>query len=377
MSASPPFFNGQAAYAFRRNRLYRIYVREDDLVFIWAGSGSEGLHGAQTVARQQGLLGRIILSPFRRLLDPSKKNAARLAVLEQTALPELLHDDPRNFVARIGDIVGARLVPRSERHARTFSDHRHAALFLFRHRTLGKFRIGLLPADVPIAMRELPRLLGSRCRVEIAWNESERRAVLLPGLPVHREFPIGGAVFAAIALIGGLIGCFFWANFRPPNPDDFTTITGTVLSGKEHLSNNKYTTDGYLDLRIAENPVLFRVPTDGYMDYFRRAEFFQNVKTGTPLQLTVPKTQLAQPFKPALGSEPQIFVRAVADASHQYYTFQDHIRWKTKNNRWLLFLWSGLFAYVAFWLFKTFIVPRLPRKPSGALPDPVQTADSL
>jgi hypothetical protein len=44
----PPYFHALAAFVCKRNRLYRIYVRADELLFIWAGNGSEGTAGAQS-----------------------------------------------------------------------------------------------------------------------------------------------------------------------------------------------------------------------------------------------------------------------------------------------------------------------------------------
>lgn len=42
----PPYFHALATFFCKSNRLYRIYVRPDELVFIWAGKGGEGTAGS-------------------------------------------------------------------------------------------------------------------------------------------------------------------------------------------------------------------------------------------------------------------------------------------------------------------------------------------
>jgi len=44
-----PHFHALAVFACKSNRFYRVYVRSDELVFIWAGSGTEGMLGAQAL----------------------------------------------------------------------------------------------------------------------------------------------------------------------------------------------------------------------------------------------------------------------------------------------------------------------------------------
>lgn len=47
-----------------------------------------------------------------------------------------------------------------------------------RHRSLGKYRLGIAPIDdVNIAIRELPRVLGDVRRVEIVWSEQDKKFV--------------------------------------------------------------------------------------------------------------------------------------------------------------------------------------------------------
>ena len=115
-------------------------------------------------------------------LDPSQKNAARQAVLDSTPLEHLFTDDARNLRASNNEFNEVRIGLRSERHARAYSDHGHQALLYLRHRSLGKYRLGIASEeDVHIAMRELPRVLGDVCQVEIEWSKRDNTFVKRSG----------------------------------------------------------------------------------------------------------------------------------------------------------------------------------------------------
>jgi hypothetical protein len=165
---SPPFFHALAVFACKSNRLYRIYVRPDELVFIWAGAGMEGVAGARAAGTSGGLVGALVGSLMANLMDSTQKNQARKAVLDGTPLEQLIGDDARNLRASINEFEEVRIGPRSERHARTYSDHGHRALLVLRHQSLGKYRLGLqTDEDVRVALRELPRVLGKVFQNEI------------------------------------------------------------------------------------------------------------------------------------------------------------------------------------------------------------------
>lgn len=171
-NGSPPYFHALAVFACKRNRLYRIYVRPDELVFIWAGSGMEGMAGAHAAGAAHGLLGVLLGMLIAKAMDPSKKNAARKAVLDNTPLDQLVDDHPKNLRATLDEIEEVRIAPRSDRHARMCSDHEHQALLYLRHRFLGKYRLGIASVeDVRVAVKELPAVLGDRCQVEVEWRE--------------------------------------------------------------------------------------------------------------------------------------------------------------------------------------------------------------
>jgi hypothetical protein len=108
-------------------------------------------------------------------LDPAEKNAARWDVLDHTHLDDLIPDHPKNLRAPVEGFEEVRICARSDGHARAFSDHHHQALLRLRHRTLGKYRLGIATLhDTQVALTELPRILGARCHVEIPWPEQEQ-----------------------------------------------------------------------------------------------------------------------------------------------------------------------------------------------------------
>lgn len=174
----PPYFHALATFFCKSNRLYRIYVRPDELVFIWAGKGGEGTAGADAVAKGPNAARGVLGAALRSLLDPSEANQARKEVLDRTPLDELIGDNPMNLRAPLDGFEEVVIRGRSDSHARAFSDHRHQAILQVRHQSLGKFRFGISTVgDVKVAMEELPRVFGLRgkiVRAEIGVPEREQ-----------------------------------------------------------------------------------------------------------------------------------------------------------------------------------------------------------
>ena len=167
MENTDTYFHALACFFCQSNRLYRIFIHSDELVFIWAGNGSEGLAGARAVAARGGV-GALLGKALESALDPAKKNHTRLEVLDHTPLDQLISDHPKNIRASIADIEQVRIRRRSDDHARTFSDHGHQARLFLRHRTFGKFRLGIASVhDTQIAFKELPRILGDLSLIHI------------------------------------------------------------------------------------------------------------------------------------------------------------------------------------------------------------------
>jgi|GEM_PF-3198196 len=171
-----PYFHAKAAFACKANRFYRVYVRRQELVFIWAGKSGEGLAGARVMSRfhtrgfsLEGMLFSLIGKGMEKLVDPAKTNGARGQILDTTPLSRLIPDHRANLRAHTGGFEEVRIGARSDAHARAYSDHGHQALLHIRHRKFGKLRLGLCSIeDVHAAMDLLPKVLGTRYRVDIA-----------------------------------------------------------------------------------------------------------------------------------------------------------------------------------------------------------------
>jgi len=175
---TPPYFHGLAGFACKRNRLYRVYVRPDELIFIWAGDPVQTAESARAAGVHHGVLGVLIASLIAKAVDSTKKNAARKETLDSTPLEDLVRDDKRNIRALIREFDEVKIGPRSPRHATMWGDQSHQAVLILRHRTLGKYRIGLASVeDVRVAVAELPRVFGSICDIGIEWSDREQKFV--------------------------------------------------------------------------------------------------------------------------------------------------------------------------------------------------------
>jgi hypothetical protein len=175
MENTDVYFHALACFYCKRNRYYRIFIRPDELIFIWAGSGSEGLAGARAVATRGGV-GAAIGKALESKLDSSRKNQSRIQILDQTPLDQLIGDHSNNIRAPVAGFEQVWIRPRSDSHARGFSDHGHQARLFLRHRALGRYRLGIASMqDTQVAIKELTRIFGDRCRVEIPWPEQEQK----------------------------------------------------------------------------------------------------------------------------------------------------------------------------------------------------------
>ncbi len=159
----PPFFYGMmtSRSLLRVNDLYRVYVLPGELVFIWAATGGEGEKAIQETLSIMWIFGFL-----KSTTD--EENAERLAVLDQTPLETLIPDNEYNFRAAREDILEASLEPPSNWLHFAFLQVKQAAVFRFRHRVKGKFRMCLLTEeDARAARGHLYSVLGDRLRVDI------------------------------------------------------------------------------------------------------------------------------------------------------------------------------------------------------------------
>lgn len=176
-AALPLFFHALATFSCKANRLYRVYLLPQEWVFVWAGKGGEGAAGALATARSSAS-GRGLGAVLARMLDPTEQNLARLEKLDSTPFEAQIADHPLNLRLPVAGFTEARFCPRSDAHARLFSDHHHQARLFLRHRAVGKYRLGLQTVEeTRLAMREVPRRLGALgvvVRLELAPPEREQ-----------------------------------------------------------------------------------------------------------------------------------------------------------------------------------------------------------
>jgi len=146
-----------------KNRVYRVYARPGELVFIWAADGSSG--ELAIAARAGGLLGSLIISA---LGTSEEENETRRKALDNSRLDDLLNDNEHNFCAGREDISEASLGPRSAWLALAYSQFGHKGVFRFRHRTKGAFRLCIqTEEELRVAARALPSALGGLLKVEL------------------------------------------------------------------------------------------------------------------------------------------------------------------------------------------------------------------
>jgi hypothetical protein len=166
--AKPPYFIAHAYYTWRPNRYYRVYVRSDDFVFIWAGGAGELTAG---MAAQGGAIGGFFAA------RKAKKLSDRAEVIDDTPLDELIEGDKRNFVADPSGFTEATFLPRTFwMTVATGGAVPYVGRLLMRHSEHGK--LNLLFEDVKqmdAALRMVPPLLGDLVEVEVRWSEKKQK----------------------------------------------------------------------------------------------------------------------------------------------------------------------------------------------------------
>jgi hypothetical protein len=161
------------------------------------------------------------------------------------------------------------------------------------------------------------------------------------------SLPIKARIFLWILVAGVVWAWIGYFRFRPDNIRDYTTVTGKLHSAKETIWYRDFQKSGNLEIRLEESTVRYCVPADGYIDYFRREEFFAEVPKGSTIQLSALASEVASPRKPLLN-DPTVFVRGVRSGNHDYSTVQDHIAWQKRNNWWRLALAATGSVFLSF-----------------------------
>jgi hypothetical protein len=159
-------------------------------------------------------------------------------------------------------------------------------------------------------------------------------------------------VISVIAGVGILWSLISYLQFNSDSERDFSTVTGTFEFAEERISNptRRTRTSGYLEIKLAGDPLRYCVPGESYLSLFQRSAFFSEVKKGEILELTVLTSEIKQPNVAPLSSDPTIFVRGLTSNGKSYLSVEDHIAWQKSNNSAKLWLIIGGLVFVAFML---------------------------
>jgi len=160
-------FTARATSTFGLDRLYRVYLAGNQLVFIKIG-GQGGV--AQGIASQFGFLGALLFGWWQK--RARQKLQQRLAGEDRQNLRDLLARDRSNFVLDRGQVVRATLEAASPIG---FHGPQHG-IWKFEETKGKKHTLQFEDlAEMREAMAVLPGLLGPALIVNAAWNEKKGR----------------------------------------------------------------------------------------------------------------------------------------------------------------------------------------------------------
>lgn len=226
---------------------------------------------------------------------------------------------------------------------------------------------------------------AQNCEVASEWLEILRQNECLPGnarannaphvnVMPHDQSPSGRLRSGPLEtkVIGGLaililaaLSAWSWATFLTFKPDsrkDYGILVGELEGAQEHLQQGRDNQSGYLDIKVKGSDIVYRVPRDGYFDYFLRDRFFKEARLGDMVELWALKTDLASPTK--FGDAHVVFVREVKIGEVTYCDFGAHVAWQVRNNRWTLALAIAL-SLVGALVFSGLLVTAKSQPPSN------------
>jgi hypothetical protein len=158
-----------APYTWRPNRLYRVYVLPQELVFLWAGSGAE----TAALGTQFGLLGGLVTAAVRREAPAQPRQG-----LDRERVEELIASHKHNFRAHVDDLYSVIIDPRSFWLAAMYYQGSHTGVLRIRHRQKGKLRLCLSSyEDMKTAVEAVPAALGDLVTVNVLWDDCTGRFV--------------------------------------------------------------------------------------------------------------------------------------------------------------------------------------------------------
>jgi len=148
-------------------RVYRVYVRGNDLFFIQLGGMSTT---AQAVTIHFGLLGVLVGELLKK--RAKKQAEATLQLADQQEPEQLLRENKNNFNVHIPEIRDSAIEPPS-----FFALHgKQVGRWNFSLRDGKKMRFEFENTDeMKAALDALPRLMNATLRVNVEWDETRKR----------------------------------------------------------------------------------------------------------------------------------------------------------------------------------------------------------
>ncbi len=141
---------------------------------------------------------------------------------------------------------------------------------------------------------------------------------------------LGARIFGALFCVGVVWLWYSVIQFQTDDVGNYSVVTGTLVSADERISYVK-TKSGRLEIRLKENTVRYCVDPSGYLEYFNRKAFFNEVSKGDTVQLSALASEIAAPRTFLLNSTPTVFVYGVQADGRDYCTVQDHIAWQKRE----------------------------------------------
>ncbi|HJZ57568.1 MAG TPA: hypothetical protein VKE74_21545 [Gemmataceae bacterium] len=165
----PPFFMGIETRTWTPNRVYRVFVLPDELVFVWAGGGNDV---TIALAAGGGLIGGLIAAA----VNPTKKNTTRKKELDTTTLEELRDDHKHNFALRFEEIEEASVTAPSFWFRINNAAVPQVGVLRLRDPGRGRTTLALgTNEDVKRALDLLPERFGERLQVGLEWDARDRK----------------------------------------------------------------------------------------------------------------------------------------------------------------------------------------------------------
>jgi hypothetical protein len=152
------------------NRVYRVYVRRDDLFFIVLAEGLSA--NPETLTVHFGLLGMLIGASMKK--RAKKKHAAAAERMDQTDPEQLLTEHKRNFRLHASEISEGSIEPRP---AITFDGHQVGHWKLLR-RDGKKLKFQFENnEDMAEALDSLSKYFNGSLKVNVEWDERKKKFI--------------------------------------------------------------------------------------------------------------------------------------------------------------------------------------------------------